>query len=203
MIIKELKQTSPERYTLVFDDGCELKTTLSVVTDFYLHSGTELDGERYSELERSSSLALCKARALRIINSRAVSKKELRDKLTDKGEDAGNAELCVQWLCDMGLIDDRSYAGSIVRHYSSRGYGIGRIRQELHRHGIPAELWEEALSEMPEQDDKLSRFISARLTDPSDKAQLRKLYDDLYRRGYSWQQIKKALSDFSSEEDFQ
>lgn len=203
MIIKELKQTSQERFTLCFDDGSELKTTLAVVTDYFLHSGLELDDGRYREVLNASTLSLCKARALRIINTRAMSRKEMRDKLVEKGESHENAEYCADWLCDMGLINDRSYAGSVVRHYSAKGYGAGRIKQELRRHGVPDYYWEEALSEMPEQDDKLSRFISSRLTDPTDRAQIQKISNALYRRGYSWDQIKHAINNFTSEEDFQ
>ncbi len=203
MIIRELKQTSQERFTIVFDDGSELKTTLAVVTDFFLHSGIELDDGRYREVLNASTLSLCKVRAMRIINTRAMSRKEMRDKLVEKGESPDNAEFCADWLCDMGLINDRSYAGTVVRHYAAKGYGAGRIKQELRRHGVPNEYWDEALSEMPQQDDKLERFIASRLTDPSDRAQIQKISNALYRRGYSWEQIKHALNNFTSEEDYQ
>ncbi len=202
MIIRELKQTSQERFTLVFEDGSELKTTLAVVTDFFLRSGIELDDGRYREVLNASALSLCKARAMRIINTRAMSRKEMRDKLVEKGESPENAEFCADWLCDMGLINDRSYAGSVVRHYAAKGYGAGRIKQELRRHGVPNEYWDEALSEMPPQDDRLERFIASRLTDPSDRAQIQKISNALYRRGYSWEQIKHALNNFTSEEDY-
>jgi len=203
VIIRELKQISPERFTLIFDDGSELKTTLAVVTDRLLHAGKELDDALYREVLNASTLSLCKARAMRIINTRAMSRKEMRDKLMEKGETPENAEFCADWLCDMGLINDRSYASTVVRHYSAKGYGVGRIRQELRRHGVPEEYWDEALSEMPEQDDKISRFIASRLTDPEDRAQIQKISNALYRRGYSWEQIKHALNNYTSEEDYQ
>lgn len=201
MIIKELRQTSAERFTITFDDGSELKTTLAVVTDFYLRSDIELDEDAYRKVLNASSLAMCKARALRIINSRALSRKEMRDKLVEKGESPENAEYCADWLCEMGLINDEIYAGMVVRHYAAKGFGQSRIRQELRRHGVPNEYWDEALSEMPQQDDKLHRFISSRLTDPNDRAQIQKISNSLYRRGFSWDQIKHALNEFTSEED--
>ena len=170
MTVTGLKQTSQERITVSFDDGSELKTTLSVVTGFYLCTGMELDDDRYRELLSASSLSLCKARALRIVGARPVSRKELRDKLTEKGESPENAEQCADWLCELGMIDDAVYAEMLVSHYSAKGYGVGRIRQELNRHGVPRELWDDALEQMPEQDDKLIRFIASRLTDPNDRA---------------------------------
>ena len=102
----------------------------------------------------------------------------------------------------MGLINDRSYAASVVRHYAAKGYGVSRIKQELKRHGIDRALWDEALEELPEQDDYIERFLRSRLTDPGDRAQVKKVSDALFRRGYSWEQIKHALNNFNSQEDF-
>ena len=199
MRIREIKQTSPERLTLIFDDGTELKTTLGVVTDRFLCSGTELDGEEYASLCSASTLSLAKARALRIIGARPVSAKMLRDKLVEKGETPENADECVSWLEDMGLIDDRSYAGSVVRHYAAKGYGASRVKQELRRHGIAPELFDEALAEMPQQDETLLRYIRTHLTDPDDRGQVKKVSDALFRRGYGWDEIKHALNSFKAE----
>lgn len=202
MKLIEIKQTSPERFTLIFDDGRQIKSSLSVITERFLHSGAELSDAEYDELYSASALSLAKARALRIINTRPMSRREMYDRLISKGETPDNAELCTDWLCDMGLINDRSYAASVVRHYAAKGYGVSRIKQELRRHGIDRELWDEALEEMPEQDDHIERFLRSRLTDPEDRAQVKKVSDALFRRGYSWEQIKHALNNFNSQEDF-
>jgi len=201
--VKELKQTSPERFTLTFDDGTELKTTLGVITDRFVHSGAELSETEYGELVSASSLSLCKARAIRIISQRRLSKKELIKKLCEKGESPENAESCAEWLVSVGLLDDASYAGAIVRHYSAKGYGIGRIRQELRHHGVPTGLWEAALEEMPEQDERLEKYIRSHLDDVNDRAKIKKVSDALYRRGYGWDEIKHALNTIKAEtEDF-
>ena len=202
MKLIEIKQTSPERFTLIFDDGRQMKSSLGVITERFLHSGAELSDAEYDELYSASTLSLAKARALRIINTRPMSRREMYDKLVSKGETPDNAELCADWLCDMGLINDRSYAASVVRHYAAKGYGASRIKQELKRHGLSRELWDEALEEMPEQDDHIERFLRSRLTDPEDRAQVKKVSDALFRRGYSWEQIKHALNNFNSQEDF-
>lgn len=202
MKILELKQTSGERFTVIFEDGTQVKTSLGVVTDKFIHVGLELDDEEFRDFLSASSLSLAKSRALRIINTRPMSRKEMLTRLIEKGETPETAEQCANWLCDMGLIDDTNYASSVVRHYVAKGYGITRIKQELNRRGISRELWVEALEEMPEQDDKLERFLRSRLTDPNDKAQVKKVSDALFRRGYTWDQIKNALYNYSSQEDY-
>lgn len=202
MTLREIKQTSPERFTLVFDDGTELKTTLGIITERFIHSGMDFDEDAYNELVSACTLALSKARALRIINARPMSREELRKRLVEKGETPDNAEACGEWLCQMGLINDAEYAGSVVRHYAAKGYGASRIKQELRRHGVSRELWDEAMSQMPEQDEYLARFLRSRLTDPGNRAQVKKVSDALFRRGYSWDQIKHALNEFDTQGDY-
>lgn len=202
MTLREIKQTSPERFTLVFDDGTELKTTLGIITERFIHSGMDFDEDAYNELVSACTLALSKARALRIINARPMSREELRKRLVEKGETPENAEECAEWLCQMWLINDTEYAGSVVRHYAAKGYGAARIKQELRRHGVSRELWDEAMSQMPEQDEYLARFLRSRLTDPGNRAQVKKVSDALFRRGYSWDQIKHALNEFDTQGDY-
>ena len=202
MTLREIKQTSPERFTLIFDDGTELKTTLGIITGRFIRSGMDFDEEAYNELVSASGLAMAKARALRIINARPMSREELRKRLIEKGETPENAEDCADWLCHMGLINDAEYAGSVVRHYAAKGYGSARIKQELRRHGVPREMWDEAMLQMPEQDAYLERFIRSRLHDPGDRAQVKKVSDALFRRGYSWEQIKHALNEFDTQGDY-
>lgn len=202
MTLREIKQTSPERFTLIFDDGTELKTTLGIITGRFIRSGMDFDEEAYNELVSASGLAMAKARALRIINARPMSREELRKRLIEKGETPENAEACADWLYRMGLINDAEYAGSVVRHYAAKGYGSARIKQELRHHGVPREMWDEAMLQMPEQDAYLERFIRARLSEPGDRAQVKKVSDALFRRGYSWEQIKHALNEFDTQGDY-
>ena len=194
VLISALHQTSPERVTVALDDGSEIKATLGVVAELRLYAGRRLTEAELQTLRASAALALCKNRGLELLSYRPMSAKELRDKLTEKGEEPAAAEAAVTWLCQQGFLDDARYAGMVVRHYAGKGYGAGRIRQELQRRGVPRELWDEALTELPESDDKLDRFIASRLKDPSNRAQVQKVSAALYRRGFSWEEIRAALA---------
>ena len=199
MIVSALKQTSPERITVLFDTGEETKTTLSAVTELRLFVGRELDAVEYDEFVQLSARALGRERALEYISRRRMSRKELIDKLKEKGEDASVADYCADWLENRGFIDDASYSCAIVRHYASKGYGEGRIKQELSRRGIAKGLWDDALKELSAYDGKLDKLIASKLKDPSDKDQIRKLSASLYRRGYSLEDIRSALGRFEAD----
>lgn len=199
MLITAIRQTAPGRLTVCLEDGTELKSTLSAVTDLRLYSGRDLDGAGLEALRLSSARSLAREKALEILSRRPMSRQELKNKLLQKGEDEDAAEYCAAWLCENGLIDDESYAAAVARHYAAKGYGQGRIRVELSRRGVDRALWDGALDQMPDNSGKLDRFIAARLKDPEDRDQVRKVTAALYRRGYAWEDIRAALARFHAE----
>ena len=58
---------------------------------------------------------------------------------------------------------------------------------------------EETLAELPENTEKLDDYIARRLKDPNDRDSVRKISAALFRRGYSWEEIRAALRRFHSE----
>ena len=127
--------------------------------------------------------------------------KELRDRLTQKGETPEDAADAVDWLRDLRLLDDAEYAAMCVRHYAGKGFGEMRIRNELYRRGVPKDLWEEALAELPEQDDTVDALLRRKLRGSvTDRDALRKATDYLYRRGFGREEIRAAVERLRLEE---
>lgn len=202
VVLTELKQTGPERFLARFDNDETVRTTLNVVTDLGLYSGKALSDEEFDQIQNTSSLALCKQRALRIIGARPMSRKELRDRLKEKGESAENAEMAVEWLTDLRLLDDEQYAAMCVRHYAAKGYGRGKIQNELFRRGVPREYWDYALDELPDQDDMIDRLLRKKLrSETPDREDLRRAMDYLYRRGFRRDEINAAVERWKDEHE--
>ena len=203
MVVTALKQSSPGRFTVEFDGGVSLRSTLDAVTDARLYVGMELEDEAFEAFRRSSSRSLDRQKALEMLSRRPYSRRELKDKLLRRGTDEQSAEDCVDWLCERGFLDDGEYAGAVARHYAAKGYGAGRVKSELRRRGIEREQAEDTLSALPENTEKLDAYIARRLRDPSDRDSVSKISAALFRRGYSWEEIRTALRRFDSmiEED--
>ncbi len=199
MRIASLKQTTAEHVTVVFEDESEVRSTLGVVTELRLFSGRELDERDLELLGRESRRALTREKALEYVSQRQMSARELSKKLREKGADEETADFCVRWIMERGLLDEERYAAAIVRHYAAKGYGEGRVRQELMRRGVPRELWEDALGQMPEDTSKIDRLVASKLRDPDDRDEVRKLSAALYRRGFSGEEIREALARFRAE----
>ena len=184
----------PDRWYAEFEDGTTLRVNIALIADYSLFTGRDLSDEEMAELSGAAGRVNAKARALRIIGSRNMSRQELYRRLVEKGENEENAEEAVAWLESIGAINDEEYSGMIVRHYAGKGYGVGRIKNELYRRGIPREMWDAALAEMPDTEGPLDRLVASKLKgEMPDAAMLKKVSDGLCRRGYTWEEIKSAL----------
>lgn len=197
MIILEAIESSQydhNRCTLCFDDGSRIKSFTSVLADLGLYSGMELSSEELEQVREASSKALAVSKAMRVLSVRPVSRRELIDRLTEKGISPGTAEETADNLESIGAISDAEYAGMIVRHYSAKGYGLVKIKSELYRRGIDKSIWEDCLEEYPDMDETVDRLLMSRLGDmEADRRELKKVTDALYRRGFSWDEIKAGI----------
>ena len=128
--------------------------------------------------------------------ARPHSEQELRKKLADKGCSEADIDTVTALCIDYGFVNDAEYAGQIARHYAQAGYGPGRVRTELRRRGVPQEHWEQALSELPDSAPAIDRLLAAKLRgkDPRDRKERDKAAAALFRKGYSWDDIRGALN---------
>ena len=104
----------------------------------------------------------------------------------------------------LGLLNDHAYAETLVRHYSAKGYGPYRLREELRRRGVPREYWDEVLADLDDPSEAIDALLRQKLHGRiTDRRELKRVSDALARRGYHWTDISAALRryDASLEED--
>ncbi|MDR2589671.1 MAG: recombination regulator RecX [Oscillospiraceae bacterium] len=140
-------------------------------------------------------------RALKILGNRNYSEQEMYKKLISKGEDSKISTETVEWLVELGYINDTNYADLIVNHYITRGYGEARIREELYKRGIPRDLWDEKLSiiDTTDVEDAAFEFLCKKLKGSTDKDDIRRATDALVRRGYSYDNAKVSIRKYLEE----
>ena len=142
-----------------------------------------------------------KARALKILGSRMFSAREIEKRLKAKGETEEDAKQAAEWLVSIGAIDDRQYAESIVRHYTSKGYGLARIRDELFKRGIDREMWDEALVCAEGMEEAAVAYLAKKLGGSSDEEDLRKAAAALCRRGFTYSKAHEAINRYLEEKE--
>lgn len=204
-IIKlEPSQRRQGRWLAHLEDGSILRMGEGEVVSFALYAGMELDDDTLEQLTAAARRGQVKSKALNMVSARPLSKKELVDKLARKEADRGDAVQAADWLEDLGLLNDREYAVTVASHYSARGFGVKKIRDELYRRGVPREYWEDALSQLEDPADTLDQLLRSRMGGQAPtRENLKKVSDYLARRGFGWQDISAALRRYGAEVEFE
>lgn len=148
---------------LTLEDGTRLKAPAFSVAELRAFAGKELTCEELAQLKAEAAKARTKERAVRTVAASAVSEKELQKRLVQKGSSEEDAEETVTWLRELHLLNDGDTAAQLVRSAAAKGYGASRIKSILYEKGIPKELWEHALEELPEMDGAIDKFLHQRL----------------------------------------
>ena len=190
-------KTEPDRagrYWLTLEDGTKLALYRQTVEDFGIYSGRELTEDELQSLQDAAGAMSAKMRAVRIVAASNVSKKDLKQRLIQKGENPADAADAVAWMEEMHLVDDAETARQIVSRCAAHGYGIQRAKQALYEKKIPKEYWDDALSDYPDQTQAIMSFLRSRLADRSDQREIKRATDALLRRGHSYAVIRKALN---------
>ena len=162
-----------ERWLCWLEDGSCIRVTESEVVSFALYTGMEIPDTLYDQLTEAARRSTIRTKALDYISARPMSRRELEDKLTarrPKGRDgrerpplatSEEAGEVADWLEELGYLNDAEYAKTVARHYSAKGYGDRRLRDEFFRRGVPRQYWEEALSEAQEPEEGIDAFLQS------------------------------------------
>lgn len=199
------------RWLVWLEDGTLLRVGEADVVSFSLYAGMELDNSQLEGLKQAQEQAKLKNKALTLLSARPMSQRELERKLSarpGKGEQTEEeaqqqrdmAQQVAQRMAQVGLVNDREYASTVVRHYSRKGYGPAKIRDELYRRGVPRELWDEALEELDQGDEQLRALVEKKLrgAEPT-RDVLKKVSAYLARRGFGWEDISRVLRQVEQE----
>lgn len=161
-------------------------------------SGRRARTRRPTLAERVAAGDICEAEliehareaVLRILTSAPKSRAELQVSLARKGYPEHIVGPVLDRFEDVGLVDDASYAATLVRtRHSERGLARRAISTELRRRGITEDIALAALDQVDDEDERvagvrLARRAVARTTGLDPQIRLRRGVSGLSRRGY-------------------
>ena len=207
----EPSQHVKERWLVWLEDGSLIRVSENEVVAFGLYSGMELSDEVRDRLEEAAGRSNLRAKALDYISHRPMSRKELIDKLTARPprkrdgterEPLATPEEATEgadWLEGLGYLNDAEYAKTLARHYSAKGYGDRKVKDELFRRGVPRQYWPEAMEEAQEPQEGIDAFLEKRFRGKTpDAKDLKRASDALARRGYNWGEIRDGLNRYGA-----
>ena len=125
--------------------------------------------------------------ALGLLVRREHSRRELKRKLKERGNELEEIDLALDNLSRQDFQNDERFAFALARSRQSAGYGPQRIRAELYQHSLESEYIDQAISALNcdwlelAQELVTRRYLRKIQQDPN---QTRKAVDFLLRRGF-------------------
>lgn len=167
-----------------------------------LYNGKELEAGEIDELKEKIAFRRAYNCAVGLLARRDHSKKELTEKLRQKGYGA-MAEKTLERLISEGFVDDERFALLYAKELRRlKKYGKRRILQELYRKGISKDIADVALEELSFEENELTELIIKKYSRYlSDEKGINKTVNSLLRLGYSYGEIRDALKKINDGED--
>lgn len=167
------------------------------------HNLKEIDEEELAALENAVNSRRAFLSGMNLLSRRAHGKKELINKLALKHSREA-AESAVQKLEELGLIDDEKFAEALADELLRRKkYAPRRIETELIMKGIDRQIAKDAVNSLDKDDfNRIILLLNSKYKNYlSDEKGIRRAQNGLFRMGYSYSDIRKALKEVTERTD--
>ena len=137
-------------------------------------------------------------KAMKLLEHMDRTEKGLSDRLRQAGFSEEAAAGAMEYVQSYGYIDDERYATSYIRN-QMRGKGRRRITMELSGKGVDSEMTRELCMELvPDEAETVYDLLERRYgnLDFSDEGQMRRMYSFFARRGFKYEDIRRAVSEY-------
>ena len=172
-------------------------------------SGDEIDEEELTAFEEAAGSRRAFNSALNSLDYRDHSEKEIRAKLIRK-HGAEYVDEAVEKLIELDLINDRRYAENYARElFEHKKFGKIRIKSELIAKGIASDIASETVNSLfeDEEPDNIQRIVDIiekkYYNSMNDEVGRKKVFSALQRMGYTFSDIREAMSEFSDDEYYE
>lgn len=203
MRITGIEKKSKTRYTVEVDGDYFYIFDLEILQENHLKTGMEVDEAFLEDLKRQAEIRRARERAFYLLSYRDHSEKELYDKLC-KNVSPEVAAMTVGKMVELHLLDDEAYAKKLAEYYlNGKLWSRRKALFEMSRKGISKELAQEVLSSWegdPVEQilELIQRKYYRTVGDPKGN---QKVVNALLRLGYSYSDIKTAMSEYEIEEE--
>lgn len=197
MKITSITKKNGTRWQIEVDDEYWAILDAEIIVNQHLKVGSELTEERMEEILRAADFRRARERALYLLDYRDHSRGEIVEKLS-RNVDRVIAEEVADKLCELGLIDDGTYAKKLARHFLlTKKYGARRAEFEMRRKGIDGRLAAEAVAEVEPDEDLLEELALKKygryLEDDPDGKGRDKAIRGLMRLGHGYYEAEAAV----------
>ena len=211
--ITDIKQAvkNPNRANIFVNGKYCFSLDIFQLTQLNVKIGAKFSEDEILNLEQQSEFGKLYALGLNYCLMRLHSEKEIRDYLwkktlnrklrnkktgefyEKKGVSKVSAEQALQRLIEKGYVDDFKFAKFWIENRNQRkGSSIKKLKSELFSKGVSDEIIEHILASSKRNDsEEIQKIITKKAKKYADE---KKLVAYLARQGFSYDEIKRALS---------
>lgn len=199
MFIDEIRRQKGHLVGLYSEGELIVSLDSDMADEMHLQARRDYPVEQLRTLLTQSQQRRARSRALYLLEFRDYSRRDLERRLRNDFDEE-SARAAVDFLEEIGAIDDRRYAEAAIRHLAGyKHYGRRRILQELSLKGIDRDTAEEVLDEYGLDEpamilDLLEGKFSGDLSDPKG---INRTIASLTRYGYQYGDIRDALREYA------
>jgi regulatory protein len=201
----EAQRQSTTRYSIFLDGEFAFGIGRDLLLESGIAKGAHLDQEQLDAILARDAVDRAVSAAMRALDQRMQSSKELRTRLMRKGFEPAAIDAALVKLTEWGYLNDERFAELwIENRLAHRPRGKRMLEQELRQKGIDREIVQDTVASM-EIDDRAAalelatkRLNSVRGLPPDE--QKKKLTGILARRGFDYGVIRATLEDVLGEQ---
>lgn len=197
-VVTAVERSGRHSMLVTINEETQLMLSRDIWAERPLSEGEELDYAEFSRwlLPRQYPEAL--NRAVSLLAQRARSGGEIRQKLERAHYLEDTIDMVLYKLEKERLLDDETFARDYAASCARRQMGKSRIRMELVRKGLPRELIDRTMEELPQEeaDDaaiRLAQKLLRRHNGEDTRKEMQKVLAAMARRGYSYEDSKEAI----------
>ena len=195
------QKNNSERVNIFLDNEYAFSLEEVDVLKFKLKIGMSLDEKEIEKLSLESNLSKAMKKAMDMLSRKPVTKKELENKLKDKGYDESVISVAVQELTELGYLNDYDYATLYLDYATEKCYGKKKIVYELTHKGVDPDIIYDVLdSHYKPTAEELSDMIFSKYgsVDCSDLKTKQRIMRFFVSRGFGFDEANDAIKHYEN-----
>jgi regulatory protein len=193
-ISAQVKQAG--RYSIFVDEKYAFSLSDTALLDSKLVPGQDISEEELKGWKQASDDDKVLGRALQYAMIRPRSRWEFESYLQRKKATPALVEVILNKLSKLGFVNDLEFARSwVANRRLLRSSSMRKLQQELRAKRVPDEVVRQVLEEdETDEDEVLKQLVAKKMQQSRYKDDPQKLMQYLARQGFSYGDIKHALS---------
>jgi len=202
----DIQKKRKSRYSIFAGEQFIAGVSQDTLLNLNIYPGKILSDDDIQKIKEIESNQKLMDQAFRFLSRRAHSKKELSDKLINKGYSDKEIKALIIDLVDKGYLDDIAFARIYIENEINMKYtGPILIKDKLGKRGINFATADQLLTEIYsfEQCIDNCRYLIQKKykmgIDFDDRTQRKNLINFLRNKGYNWEHISNAIPNIIEE----